>query len=139
VEKVEAEPTTFVLVLRLIGELGDREGLADVFGLDEAGIGCDATDGAHAKYDSFALGDQRPEEIRLGGPMRIPVAVQRAEPCGGQGLVDGRVVPDPGIPCRDAARVGSQAVGEGWVEKAGIRGAASVVHQADNGAYAKLL
>ena len=66
------------------------------------------------------------------------MAIEAAEACGGQRLVDGRPVPDPGIAFRDRAGVAGQADHEAVADQVGVAGAAAVVHQAHDRPHAKL-
>src|SRR4051812_39795951 len=96
-EQVPPQPTQLVLELGLITEQGSAEGLPHIIRLYELDLRIDVADGAHRAYDSFALVQERARENALVAAVRKPVAVPPAKARGGEGLVDRRVVFNPGI------------------------------------------
>jgi len=75
---------------------------------------------------------RRAQERRVVRHVRVPHAVQRAEPSRGERLVHRRIAPDPRIALRDGAREGRQTVGEVVVEETRAERAAAVVYEADD-------
>jgi hypothetical protein len=111
-QEVEGEPAALVVVLGLIGELRRREGLAEVVGLDELGVGPDLADGAHGEHGRLAFVGEGAKEALVVLRVRIPVAVQRAEARRRQGLVDGRVHLEVGVALRRHGGVRARCSGK---------------------------
>lgn len=90
-------------------------------------------DGLHAEDDGFGLMDERAQVAVHAAVMREPMAVEAGETASGLRLVDGRVVGNPGITLCDLKRIGGELFGKGGIEKIGMRRAAAMVHEANDG------
>ena len=137
-EKVEREPPPLVFEARLVREALGGKGFAGVVGLHEPRSRVHGADLAHGAHGSFALVQERADERRVVFGVRIPVAVQRREPRGGERLVHGSVVLDPRVPFRDGTRVRGELLGKAGVEQARVARAAAVVQQRDDRPDAQL-
>ena len=129
-QQVQGEPAPLVV------EVGHRRqrrrsvGATEVFGLHQPRAWVHLANGAHRQAHGSTLVDQSASERRVVAPMRVPQPVQAAEPGGGQGLVDRRVVIDPGIALRDLPRILRQARCKRRMDETGVARAAAVMGQA---------
>ena len=111
-----------VFELRLIGQSGAAVGATGILRLDQPGARVDLPNARHAEHGRAQLVQQGPDERAVIAMMRIPVAVQRAEPRRRERLVDGRIVLKPGISSRDRGGVRREVFGERGVEQMRARG-----------------
>jgi hypothetical protein len=128
-QEVEAEPAALVLVGRLVGEVLRGERPAQVLGLDEAGGGVHPADGAHGAAGRVRLVHHHAQEEAVVAGVRVPVAVEAAEPGRRQRLVDRRVELQPGVALGHPRGVLGEAGGEARPGESGVAGAAAVVDQ----------
>src|SRR5687768_15585583 len=104
-QQIPYEPAQLVVKLSLIGEKRGAESFAEIFGLDQFRARVDGSNRAHRQHNSPALPEQGGDESLGVTTVRIPQAVPAAEARRGKGLVDGRVMLDPGIPMGDRSSV----------------------------------
>src|SRR6187431_1832490 len=74
-QQIQAEPTTFVLEVRLVAQARGGSGEPHVFGLDQLGRGIHPANGPHRERDGFALSEQRTHERAIAFAMWMPVSV----------------------------------------------------------------
>ena len=137
-EEIERQPAPLVLELGLVPQRRSAKGLAEIVRLDEHGVRADASDRPHREHDPATLIQERAQETRVVGGMRVPVSVERAEARRRQRLVHRRVAVDPGVPLGDGSRVRREPLGEARIEQARRSRAAAVVDEPDDRPDAEL-
>jgi hypothetical protein len=128
-EQVEAEPAAVVLVLGLVRQPGRGQHPAQVLRLHQPRARVHLPDRPHGEPDGVDLVDQHAQERAVVARVRVPVAVEPAEPGGGQRLVDRRVELQPGIALGHARGEGGDPRGEVRLAEVRVAGAAAVVQQ----------
>jgi hypothetical protein len=137
-EQVEAEPAPLVLVARLVSELLRREGLAEVFGLEELGGRVGAPDCRHRLGGAQTFVDQRARHLLEAALVRIPVAVEARETRRGERLVDRGPPFDPRIAFRHARGIVAEQLWKCRIGQAGVARARPVMNEATDDGNAKL-
>ena len=132
-QQIPREPAARVVEGDLGGHRLGAVGAAQVVGLHQPGRRVDGADRLHREHGSPALVQHGGDEGPIAAGMRIPDAVEAAEPGRRYRFVDGRPVVDPGKPLCDRRGEPRQPGGEPGIEQAGVAGPAAVVHQADDG------
>jgi hypothetical protein len=111
---------------------GSRPGLATILRRHEASIGADGANGLHGEDRGSEFIGKGADIAAHAVMMRVPMAIEAAEPGGSLGFVDRRVSREEGIAACDGEGVLSQARGEVGGEEICVSRAAAVVNEAGN-------
>jgi hypothetical protein len=127
-----------VLVLGLVRQPGRGQHPAQVLRLHQPRARVHLPDRPHGEPDGVDLVDQHAQERAVVARVRVPVAVEPAEPGGGQRLVDRRVELQPGIALGHARGEGRDLRREVGPAEVGVARTAAVVQQPGDRGHAQV-
>jgi hypothetical protein len=129
-QKVEAQPSPTILVIRLVGKVASAENFAEIFCLDELSILVDLANSPHREERRSAFCHQRSQKAPIIPSMRVPVAIQSAEASRRERFIYGGEHPHPRISASHPSCMPSEQGGEVRVEQARVARPTAMMHEA---------